>query len=76
MIRRYLEYSGYDVRHAQNFTDIDDKIIAARQSEHIDADELAEQLIDALARRNATPQRLAGHDLSPRDAGDRPSSSR
>ncbi len=27
VIRRYLEYAGYTVRHIQNFTDIDDKII-------------------------------------------------
>ncbi len=27
VIRRYLEYRGYTVRHIQNFTDIDDKII-------------------------------------------------
>ncbi|MGI8642934.1 MAG: hypothetical protein ACR2LS_02325, partial [Thermomicrobiales bacterium] len=27
VIRRYLEYRGYTVLHAQNFTDIDDKII-------------------------------------------------
>ncbi len=28
VIRRYLEHRGYAVRHIQNFTDIDDKIIA------------------------------------------------
>ena len=27
VVRRYLEYRGYEVRHLQNFTDIDDKII-------------------------------------------------
>lgn len=27
VIRRYLEYTGYDVTHVQNFTDVDDKII-------------------------------------------------
>ncbi len=27
MIRRYLEWTGYEVKHAQNFTDVDDKII-------------------------------------------------
>ena len=26
-VRRYLEFKGYDVKHVQNFTDIDDKII-------------------------------------------------
>ena len=29
-VRRYLEYKGYEVRHVMNFTDVDDKIIAAR----------------------------------------------
>ncbi len=33
MVRRYLEFRGYKVKHVQNFTDIDDKIIdRARQS--------------------------------------------
>ncbi|MBM3259150.1 MAG: cysteine--tRNA ligase [Candidatus Sericytochromatia bacterium] len=27
IVRRYLEHVGYEVRHVQNFTDIDDKII-------------------------------------------------
>jgi cysteinyl-tRNA synthetase len=27
VIRRYLEYRGYDVRHVMNYTDVDDKII-------------------------------------------------
>ena len=27
IIRRYLEYRGYQVRHAMNYTDVDDKII-------------------------------------------------
>ncbi|MBX5436880.1 MAG: cysteine--tRNA ligase [Alicyclobacillaceae bacterium] len=27
-IRRYLEYRGYEVRYVQNFTDVDDRIIA------------------------------------------------
>ena len=29
VFRRWLEFSGYDVLHVQNFTDVDDKIIAA-----------------------------------------------
>jgi cysteinyl-tRNA synthetase len=36
MIRRYLEHRGYKVRHAQNFTDIDDKIIAAAEERGVD----------------------------------------
>jgi cysteinyl-tRNA synthetase len=32
LIRRYLEYRGYEVRHVMNFTDVDDKIIARAAS--------------------------------------------
>lgn len=45
MIRRYLEHSGYQVRHAQNFTDIDDKIINRANVEGIDPNALTEKLI-------------------------------
>ena len=31
IIRRYLEYKGYQVLHVMNFTDVDDKIIARAQ---------------------------------------------
>ena len=45
IIRRYLQHRGYEVRHIQNFTDIDDKIIARANREGIDPNELTEQLI-------------------------------
>jgi cysteinyl-tRNA synthetase len=45
VIRRYLEHRGYAVRHIQNFTDIDDKIIARANAEGIDPDKLTEGLI-------------------------------
>jgi cysteinyl-tRNA synthetase len=47
MIRRYLEYSGYRVTFAMNFTDIDDKIIQRAATLGLPPHELAEQLIDA-----------------------------
>ncbi|HUG15022.1 MAG TPA: cysteine--tRNA ligase [Thermomicrobiales bacterium] len=46
MIRRYLEWTGYTVIHAQNFTDVDDKIIIRAAELGIDPDELTERLID------------------------------
>lgn len=46
MVRRYLEFKGYEVRHVQNFTDIDDKIIARAQVQGIDPASLAQQYID------------------------------
>ena len=33
ILRRYLEFSGFDVRYVSNITDIDDKIIARANSE-------------------------------------------
>lgn len=45
-IRRYLEWTGYDVRHAVNFTDVDDKIIIRANEMGITPDELTERLID------------------------------
>jgi cysteinyl-tRNA synthetase len=46
-IRRYLEWSGYTVLHAQNFTDVDDKIINRAATLGITPDELVEQMIAA-----------------------------
>ncbi len=45
VIRRYLEFKGYKVRHVQNFTDIDDKIINRAQELGVPASELAEQYV-------------------------------
>ncbi len=46
-VRRYLEYRGYTVRYIQNFTDIDDKIIAAGLRDGIPAFEAAKRYTDA-----------------------------
>ena len=46
VLRRYLEHLGFDVRHVQNFTDVDDKIIQRAQEQGIEPTELAEQFID------------------------------
>jgi cysteinyl-tRNA synthetase len=49
-IKRHLEYRGYDVRHVQNFTDIEDRIIETAREQGTTVNELAEQYI---ARFNA-----------------------
>ena len=49
-LRRYLEYLGFEVRHVQNFTDVDDKIIQRAKEQGIEPDELAEQFIDDFYR--------------------------
>ncbi len=45
MIRRYLAYKGYEVTYVQNFTDIDDKIIARANDEGVDYRTVAERNI-------------------------------
>lgn len=35
VLRRYLEYRGYEVKFVQNFTDIDDKLIKKANEEGI-----------------------------------------
>ncbi len=53
VIKRYLEYAGYEVKHAQNFTDIDDKIINRAHAENRDPNELAEEYINQWLRQTA-----------------------
>ncbi len=43
MIRRYLEYRGFEVSYIQNFTDVDDKIIAKAGAEGVDYKVIAER---------------------------------
>lgn len=45
IIRRYLEYKGYKVRHVMNYTDVDDKIIKRAHEEGVDPFVLAERYI-------------------------------
>lgn len=45
VLRRYLEWRGYDVRFVQNFTDIDDKIIRRANEEGVPYDEIARRYI-------------------------------
>jgi cysteinyl-tRNA synthetase len=40
ILRRYLEYKGYQVKHAMNFTDVDDKIIIRANEMGMDPFEL------------------------------------
>ena len=62
VIRRYLEHRGYEVRHIQNFTDIDDKIIARANAEGIDANDLTEGFIaEWLAQTRALNVLPASH---------------
>jgi cysteinyl-tRNA synthetase len=71
MIRRYLEYRNYQVRHVMNFTDIDDKIIQRAQAEQINWRSLTERYIlqylewmDALNVKRATAYPRATEEMS------------
>jgi len=46
-IRRYLEFSGYQVTFVRNFTDVDDKIIARARDLGISWDAVARRFIEA-----------------------------
>jgi len=70
VLRRYLEYRGYQVRHVQNFTDIEDKIIARAQALDVTTDELARQYVerfftdmDKLNIQRAHVYPLATHEI-------------
>ena len=70
IVRRYLEYSGYDVNFVMNFTDVDDKIINKANELGRDPYELADQYIrqykanlDALNIKPATKNPRATEDM-------------
>ena len=46
MVARYLRYSGYEVTHVTNFTDVDDKIIIRAEKEGVTPLELSSRYID------------------------------
>ena len=69
-LRRYLEYQGYSVRHVQNFTDVDDKIIQRAQESGVSEDELVDEFIgdyfntmDALNIQRATEYPRATREI-------------
>ena len=47
VIHRYLDFKGYEVKHIQNFTDVDDKIINSAEKRGITWKELSEEFIAA-----------------------------
>jgi cysteinyl-tRNA synthetase len=50
IIRRYLEYKGYTVRHVMNYTDVDDKVIRRAEALGTEAIALAERYISEYDR--------------------------
>jgi len=50
VIRRYLEYKGYEVELVMNYTDVDDKIIQRALVEDVDSIQIAERYIEEFNR--------------------------
>ena len=69
IIRRYLEYRGYTVRHVMNFTDVDDKIINRANQLGEDPAETGPAVHRRLLPRPGGAQRPAGHVQPARHAG-------
>ncbi len=46
VVRRYLEFKGHAVKHVQNFTDVDDKIIERAERLGVPPGELAQKYVD------------------------------
>ena len=72
VLRRYVEHLGFEVRHVQNFTDVDDKIIQRAQEQGIESTELAQRYIedffetmDALNIRRAHVYPKATEEIGP-----------
>ncbi len=59
MVRRFLEYKGFQVNYVQNYTDVDDKIIDRANKEGVTSQEIAERYTKAaeedLARLGVKP---------------------
>lgn len=53
VVRRYLEYSGYQVKYVQNITDIDDKIINRANEMGVSPREIAERYTKAYLEDSA-----------------------
>ena len=71
VLRRYLELKGYLVRHVQNFTDIDDKMIQAAAKTQVSTTELAEANAAAYLEEMDALNVLRAH-MYPRATGDIP----
>lgn len=61
VIRRYLEWSGYRVEHVQNFTDIEDRIVARAQREGRTIHEIAGDYITRFHREMDALNVLRAH---------------
>ncbi|MCL2618424.1 MAG: cysteine--tRNA ligase [Defluviitaleaceae bacterium] len=64
-LRRYFEYKGMDVVYAQNYTDVDDKIIKAANAEGVSASVISERFI-AESMRDEAGLNVKPHTFKPK----------
>jgi cysteinyl-tRNA synthetase len=64
-IRRYFEYRGFEVNYVSNFTDVDDKMIAAAEEQGITVPELADKYIAAF-NEDTAPLNIKPATVRPR----------
>ncbi len=65
VVRRYLQYKGYDVLHVMNFTDVDDKIIKRAQETGDDPFAISQRYVDEF-HRHITELRVLPATVYPR----------
>lgn len=65
VVRRYLNYRGFNVKLVQNYTDIDDKMINRANEQGITVPELAERFIKAY-EEDVSVLRVRPADITPR----------
>ena len=65
VVRRYLNYRGFNVKLVQNYTDIDDKMINRANEQGISVPELAERFIKAY-EEDVSALRVRPADITPR----------
>ena len=69
IVRRYLEFRGYKVKHVQNITDIEDNIIAHANERGVTVQELTQKYVERYDEDMAALNVLPAH-LYPRAMGE------
>lgn len=65
LVRNWLEFSGYQVTYAYNYTDVDDKIIKRANDENVESSVIAERYIEEF-KKDFERLGLKKHDHNPK----------